>query len=91
MAALREAISMAQENNDHVCLQHALVSAHVNITLNYCVLYREESMAALREAISMAQENNDHVCLQHALVSAHGSITLPTSLIVMVLLSSHHI
>ena len=29
MAALREAISMAQENNDHVCLQHALVSAHV--------------------------------------------------------------
>ena len=33
MAALREAISMAQENNDHVCLQHALVSAHVNVTL----------------------------------------------------------
>ena len=25
-AALLEAVRMAQENNDHVCLQHALVS-----------------------------------------------------------------
>ena len=31
LAALHEAIRMAQETNDHECLQHALVSDEKNI------------------------------------------------------------
>lgn len=33
LAALQEAIKLAQESNDHVCLQHALVSDYPMIAM----------------------------------------------------------
>ena len=58
MAALREAISLAQESNDHVCLQHALVSIMLSHNTFFMLSYNEheiataafESKAAFKEA-----------------------------------------